>query len=106
MGKLSKRREWFYLVIAWEKSETERPHADYFRAAAALAAHDPILAEVVTTSADAYRGALSRYRDRHGEPPTEISVTEIKERASTRVQTKVTLGALLAALGESQPVTP
>ena len=98
MRKLAASRIKFYLIKAWGKSANSRPFADYFRAAHALANHDPTIAEAVTISADMKRGALVRYRSAHGEPPADMTIDQITKLAG-RSPTIMTVEGLLAVVG-------
>jgi hypothetical protein len=81
MRKLSERRRWYFILTAWSISESQRPFADYFRAAEAVAATSPKLRQFVTEETETYRGHLERYRARIGEPEPSKSIKEIESAA-------------------------
>jgi hypothetical protein len=82
LRKLGEQREYNFRVTAWEISENERPFADYFRAALALAGFSPGLRESVLYLAERYRRDLEQYRASHGEPPPEMTIAAIHEHVA------------------------
>jgi hypothetical protein len=81
MRKLAKERVRFYLIRAWQKSESSRPYSDYFRAGEALGAYDTNYRDIVSAAAETKMGALARYRDKYGEPPAEMTIAELAKLA-------------------------
>jgi len=97
MGKLAKKRHLMSLLRAWEISEDSRPFAVYFRAAQALAAHDPKFGELVLQIADMDRGRLERYRETFGEPPAEMTIKAIETVLAQPANALSTLGQFRSA---------
>lgn len=86
MRKLAARRASILMVVAWERAEKYRPHADYFRTCEALIAANPKIQVSVLWLADNFRGKVERYKERFGEIDPALTVTQIEEALNSLQQ--------------------
>lgn len=85
MRKLATRRKVTCLLRAWSISEDERPYADYFRVCEEVASIDEWWGERIFRWSDMQRGALQRFREKHGEPDPSMTIKQIEEIANRPV---------------------
>lgn len=79
MRKLAARRASIIMIVAWERAEKYRPHADYFRACDALIAANSLMRDRVEWLADNLRGKVERYKERFGEIDSALTIPQIEE---------------------------
>ena len=110
MRKLSQRRQFYFMIRAWEHCEENRPFGDYFRVVEEFSAVDPKWSANLLKWSDFRRGQLMRYRDTIGEPVSSMTLADISLALSqlsiiNAAPMKVTSRGLLAALASPVPIS-
>lgn len=98
LKKLSARRRWFFLTVAWQRSESTHPHGVHLRTLKALAKQDETFGKLLNFALN----DVARYRERVGEPGAKMTMDEIKkftENALLQLAPKGTLGRLTGMFG-------
>ncbi|KQM62671.1 hypothetical protein ASE75_13655 [Sphingomonas sp. Leaf17] len=99
MDKLAKKRASFLPYSAFEVISHERPFAEYFSAIERISSVSTArFSAILANDADLCRGKLQRYREKIGEPATNLTIHQIEERLDSYVSPQQDPGSILEGL--------